>query len=26
VRIPLRGPLRKIDVNRDELTIGEFIR
>jgi hypothetical protein len=26
VRIPLRGALRKIDVNRDELTIGEFIR
>jgi hypothetical protein len=26
VRIPLRGTLRKIDVNRDELTIGEFIR
>jgi hypothetical protein len=26
VRIPLRGTLRKVDVNRDELTIGEFVR
>jgi hypothetical protein len=26
VRIPLRGMLRKIDVNRDELTIGDFTR
>jgi hypothetical protein len=25
-RIPLRGALRKIDINRDEFTIGEFIR
>jgi hypothetical protein len=26
VRIPLRGALRKIDINRDELTIGDFTR
>ncbi len=26
VRIPLRGALRKVDINRDELTIGDFTR
>ena len=26
VRIPLKGTLRKIDVNRDEVTIGDFVR
>jgi aminopeptidase N len=25
-RIPLRGRLRKVDINRDEITIGEFVR
>ena len=26
VRIPLRGTLRKVDVNRDEVAIADFIR